>query len=150
MTPVTKKDQTQQKFNENQPCQGSKQKPINERKIKVKITIHGCYTGVYAVNDDTLVQLKDKFFERLNDEITKIGNSREPIIIGDLNSQIRKKERNNVVGKQSEEQTKLKIDDGRVKRGPTRESGHYLLRSNIRFQANQKGQTSPEESNREE
>lgn len=47
--------------------------------------------GIYGVNDDELVHNKDIFFEQLNEEIGKIGTTREIILCGDFNSRIGKK-----------------------------------------------------------
>lgn len=55
---------------------------INERLIKINICLHGCKTtiiGSYGIN--ALIQDKEDFFEQLNEEISKIGTSREIIII---------------------------------------------------------------------
>ena len=49
-----------------------------------KITI----LGVYGINDDSLDNVKEDFFEQLNDEINRIGTSREIIILGELNYRI--------------------------------------------------------------
>ncbi|XP_072160540.1 uncharacterized protein [Bemisia tabaci] len=62
--------------------------PINERIVKMNVTVYGhkiTLLGVYGINDDAPVAAKDQFFELLNDEILKVGTSREVIVIGDLN-----------------------------------------------------------------
>lgn len=51
-----------------------------------KTTIPGCY----AVND-ALINTKEEFFEVLNEELTKIGTSREIILMGDLNSRVERR-----------------------------------------------------------
>jgi len=103
--------------------------PINERLIKINLTIRGrkiTILGVYAVNDDTLANNKDKFFESLHCEINKISGTREIIILGDLNSRTGMKQHNKVVGQYGEptkndngcrlitlcEQNELKITNG--------------------------------------
>nr|XP_018911551.1 PREDICTED: craniofacial development protein 2-like [Bemisia tabaci] len=62
--------------------------PINERIVKMNVTVYGhkiTLLGVYGINDDAPVAAKDQFFELLNDEILKVGTSREVIVLGDLN-----------------------------------------------------------------
>lgn len=79
---------------------------ISERLIKMNLTIRGkkiTIIGVYAVNDDALVNIKDGFFEKLHSEIANIGRSREIIILGDLNSRTGKKQHNKVIGQYGEE-----------------------------------------------
>lgn len=39
--------------------------------------------GVIAINDDAPVQVKENFYDQLNDEIKK-GTSRETILLGDF------------------------------------------------------------------
>lgn len=61
---------------------------IDQRIVKMNLTLHGhkiTLLGVYGVNDDALVAVKDRFFEQLNDEVLKVGAAREVILIGDLN-----------------------------------------------------------------
>lgn len=79
---------------------------INQRFIKMNLTIKGyrvTILGVYGVNNDAIVNIKDDFFEQLNDEITKIGTSREIIILGDLNCRTGRENNNVVVGRHGEE-----------------------------------------------
>ncbi|XP_030752879.1 craniofacial development protein 2-like [Sitophilus oryzae] len=67
----------------------------------MNLSLHGkniTIIGVYAVNDDTLVKDKEKFFEQLSYEISKIGQSREIILTGDLNSRTGKKLHDKIVG----------------------------------------------------
>ncbi|XP_063924682.1 uncharacterized protein LOC135138634 [Zophobas morio] len=64
---------------------------INQRFIKINLTIKGykiTILGVYGINDDSLDNVKEDFFEQLNDEINRIGTSREIIILGELNYRI--------------------------------------------------------------
>ncbi|XP_030747147.1 craniofacial development protein 2-like [Sitophilus oryzae] len=75
--------------------------PVSPRLIKMNLSLHGkniTIIGVYAVNDDTLVKDKEEFFEQLSYEISKIGQSREIILTGDLNSRIGKKLHDKIVG----------------------------------------------------
>lgn len=60
---------------------------------------------VYAVNDDAPVNVKDQFFEKLNDEIVKVGTTRELIVLGNLNGRTGKKQNDKVVGRYGEETT---------------------------------------------
>ncbi|XP_072397944.1 uncharacterized protein [Diabrotica undecimpunctata] len=78
---------------------------INQRLIKMNITIKGsriAILGVYGINEDALVNSKDTFFEQLNDEIIKVGTSREIILLGDFNSRVGWKLNNKVVGTHGE------------------------------------------------
>ncbi|XP_030764659.1 uncharacterized protein LOC115888913 [Sitophilus oryzae] len=48
---------------------------ISERIIKINMTVREnriTIFGVYGINDDSLVNVKDKFFEDLNNEIKKL------------------------------------------------------------------------------
>jgi hypothetical protein len=79
---------------------------INERLIKMNICLHGYKTtiiGVYGINEDALTQNKEEFFEHLNEEISKIGTSREIIIMGDMNSRVGKKDQDKIVGRYGED-----------------------------------------------
>lgn len=79
---------------------------VSERIIKMNLTLRGhriTVMGVYAVNDDTLVHLKDNFFEQLNEEIVKVGKARELVLLGDFNSRVGKRDRDMVVGRYGEE-----------------------------------------------
>lgn len=80
--------------------------PISQRIIKMNLSIHGnklTIIGAYAINDDALVKDKDEFFEQLSYEISKIGTSREIILIGDLNSRTGKKQQDKIVGQFGED-----------------------------------------------
>ncbi|XP_072377771.1 uncharacterized protein [Diabrotica undecimpunctata] len=71
----------------------------------MNITIKGsriAILGVYGINEDALVNSKDTFFEQLNDEIIKVGTSREIILLGDFNSRVGWKLNNKVVGTHGE------------------------------------------------
>lgn len=79
---------------------------INERMIKINICMFGrkvTILGVYAVNDDEPVSVKETFFQQLNDEVLKIGTSRELIILGDLNSRTGRKQNDNIIGRHGED-----------------------------------------------
>jgi len=81
---------------------------ISERIIKMNLALHGhkvTVLGIYAINDDALVTTKENFFEQLNREISKIGNTREIIVLGDMNSRTGKKINDKVVGQHGEETT---------------------------------------------
>jgi len=66
-----------------------------------KITI----IGVYAVNNDAPMQKKEQFYENLSSQITKIGNSKEIILLEDFNGRTGKKRKDNVVGQFGEDTT---------------------------------------------
>lgn len=102
---------------------------INERMIKMNLTLYGqklTILGVYSINDDAIVAKKDQFYEQLNCEIVKVGNTRELIVIGDMNARTGKKQQDKVVGQYGEdvlndngcriiticEQNSLKIQNG--------------------------------------
>ena len=79
---------------------------IDQRMIRMNLNLHGhkiTVLGVYGVNDDASVSAKDQFFEQLNDEIVKIGDTREVIVMGDLNSRIGHRLSSKVVGPFGEE-----------------------------------------------
>jgi len=45
-----------------------------------------CILGIYALSDDEHAVVKEDFFGKLNEVIVEIGNWREIVIAGDLNS----------------------------------------------------------------
>lgn len=64
---------------------------IDENIIRVNMNINQksvTIFGVYAISDDEPYHKKDDFFGKLNEEITKIGNGRELIILGDFNGRV--------------------------------------------------------------
>ena len=78
---------------------------INSRIIKMNLDIWGyrmTILGIYGVNDDATVKIKDDFYEQINDEIRKIGTSREIIVLGDLNGRVGKNT-NNIAGPYGED-----------------------------------------------
>lgn len=80
--------------------------PISERIIKMNLTLNAhkiTILGVYAVNDDALVNQKNEFFEQLHQQITNIGDTREIIILGDMNSRTGSKTRDDVIGQYGEQ-----------------------------------------------
>ena len=58
--------------------------------------------GIHGVNDDATVEIKDDFYEQKNDEIGKIGTSREIIVLGYLNGRVGKNT-NNIAGPYGED-----------------------------------------------
>ncbi|XP_056635532.1 craniofacial development protein 2-like [Diorhabda sublineata] len=81
---------------------------VNQRIIKINIAICGNKTtviGTYGVNEDDTVNNKDDYFECLSEEISKVGTSREVIILGDLNARTGKKIDDQIVGRFGEEVT---------------------------------------------
>ncbi|PSN48016.1 hypothetical protein C0J52_23478 [Blattella germanica] len=84
---------------------------INDRIIKLALSIFGQQTeivGVYAINDDELVEKKEAFFETLSEVLEKGNPNHEVILIGDLNSRVGKDEED-VVGRLGED---TKNDNG--------------------------------------
>jgi len=82
--------------------------PINERIIKMNLILQDrkiTIIGVYAVNDDAPMQKKEEFYENLSSEITKTGNSRKIILLGDFDGRTGKKRKDNVVGQFGEDTT---------------------------------------------
>ena len=74
---------------------------VNPRMIKMNMAVFGhkiTILGVYGVNDDSTVAVKDQFFEELNEEIGKIGSRREIIVLGDLNGRIGRQIKSKIVG----------------------------------------------------
>ena len=61
-----------------------------------------CIVGIYAISDEHAV-VKGDFFGKLNEIIVEIGNWREILIAGNLNSRTGKKVSNLVVGRYGEE-----------------------------------------------
>ncbi|XP_030749701.1 uncharacterized protein LOC115877594 [Sitophilus oryzae] len=85
---------------------------ISERIIKINMTVREnriTIFVVYGINDDSLVNVKDKFFEDLNNEITKVGKTREIIILGDLKCRVGKSTDSQVAGPYGED---TKNDNG--------------------------------------
>lgn len=81
---------------------------ISERIIKMNVTMRGLKLtifGVYAINDDAPVNKRDEFFEQLHRGISSIGNTREVIILGDLNGRTGSKLGDKVVGRFGENVT---------------------------------------------
>ncbi|XP_057663198.1 uncharacterized protein LOC130898146 [Diorhabda carinulata] len=82
---------------------------VNQRIIKINIAICGNKTtviGTYGINEDDTVNNKDDYFECLSEEISKVGTSREVIILGDLNARTGKKiDDQMIVGRFGEEVT---------------------------------------------
>ena len=79
---------------------------VDQRIIRMHLTLHGhkvALLGVYGVNDDAPVNLKDQFFEQLNDEVLRVGRTREVIIMGDLNGRTGRRNGSKVVGPFGEE-----------------------------------------------
>lgn len=79
---------------------------INERIIKMNLNIKNhkiTILGVYAENNEALVNKKDEFFEKLSREISKIGTAREVIVAGDMNARTGKKINNKTVGQFGED-----------------------------------------------
>ena len=79
---------------------------ISPRLIKLNLTLKGhrmVILGVYGINDDSPVNVKEEFFEQLNDEITKIGTSRDIVVLGDLNCRTGRASDSKVIGRYGED-----------------------------------------------
>lgn len=62
---------------------------VNENIIKINTALNNkpaTIWGVYAISNNELCTTNHKFFEKVNNRLMKIGNSRKIIILGDLNS----------------------------------------------------------------
>ena len=74
---------------------------VSPRIIKINLTLHShkvTLIGVYGVNDDAQIAVKDQFFEQLNDEVLQVGTTREVIVIGDLNGRVGNRRDCKIVG----------------------------------------------------
>lgn len=72
---------------------------VDENIIRVNLNINQrpvTVLGIYAISDDEPYARKDDFFAKMNEEITKIGNTRE------INGRVGRKTNNNVVGPHGE------------------------------------------------
>ncbi|KAL3288595.1 hypothetical protein HHI36_003033 [Cryptolaemus montrouzieri] len=73
---------------------------INESLIRMNLTLHNrriTVKGVYNPSDDETVNVKDQFFEKLNDVISEIGNTWVIFLLGNVNRRTSIKLDNNVV-----------------------------------------------------
>ncbi|XP_044766969.1 craniofacial development protein 2-like [Coccinella septempunctata] len=61
--------------------------------------------GVYAPSDDAGTLVKDEFYGKLTNVLTNIENTKEVIILGDLNGRTGKEDNSDVVGKYGESAT---------------------------------------------
>lgn len=80
--------------------------PIDENIIKVNLHIYGrriAVLGVYTISDDEPVAMKDTFFEKLNEVLADIGNTRDVIVLGDFNSRTGRKINDKVIGPYGED-----------------------------------------------
>ena len=104
---------------------------IDDRIMKVVINIFGqiiVIFGVYAINDDATIDIKESFFEKLDEEVGKVNSNHEVIIIGDLNSRVGKLD-DDVVGRFGEE---TKNDNGNRLINLCREQEYVI--ANTKFQ----------------
>ncbi|MBV2145728.1 MAG: hypothetical protein KTM48_03335, partial [Wolbachia endosymbiont of Pissodes strobi] len=74
----------------------------------IRVNLHICgrritVLGIYTISDDEPVAIKDAFFEKLNEVLTDIGDTRDVIMLGDFNSRTGKKINNRVVGPYGED-----------------------------------------------
>lgn len=74
---------------------------IDENIIRINVNINQkpvTILGVYAIYDDETSAIKDAFFDKINEEMIKIGKTRELIVFGDLNSRIGRKTNDVIIG----------------------------------------------------
>lgn len=69
------------------------------RSIRVSSDMKERLKAYYAVNDDEPVIVRDSFLQPLNDEIFKVGTSRELVSLGEFSSRTGMKENNKVEGR---------------------------------------------------
>lgn len=78
---------------------------VDERLLTMDIKIFGrsiVIVAVYAPTDDSALEIKDKFETTLTDVISKIGNRKEIILMGDFNGRTGAKQNDNVIGQYGE------------------------------------------------
>ena len=81
---------------------------INERIIRLNMAWKGyelTIIGIYAPTDDSLVEVKDEFYETLTGLIERVGRRSEIILLGDLNARTGSGINDAVVGSFGEEVT---------------------------------------------
>ena len=82
--------------------------PVNERIITTEIEI-GSKTlviiGAYSPTDDSTVEEKEHFYETLKNEIEKVKNKYEVVLMGDLNARTGQKIGSDIVGQYGEDVT---------------------------------------------
>ncbi|CAH1975795.1 unnamed protein product [Acanthoscelides obtectus] len=80
--------------------------PVDERIITVDMKIKGREIkifGIYAPTDDSDTNTKDKFFDKLSEELDKTKNRQEIVLIGDLNGRVGKALDSKIIGQHGEE-----------------------------------------------
>jgi len=80
--------------------------PIDERIITVDLLIKGRSIkifGIYAPTDDSDMNTKDKFFDKLSEEINKTKSRQEIILLGDLNGRVGRALNNKIIGQHGED-----------------------------------------------
>lgn len=79
---------------------------VNERIIKLNLQMFGekiTVLGVYGVDEGDPWTTKEEFYQKMSEEITKLGNTRELLILGDLNGRVGRKQNDPVIGKYGED-----------------------------------------------
>ncbi|XP_072401086.1 uncharacterized protein [Diabrotica undecimpunctata] len=81
---------------------------INERIIKINLNLKGSkitIIGTYGPNDDARLEEKTKYYEVLDETISQTGQTRETIILGDLNARTDRKINDKTIGPYGENNT---------------------------------------------
>ena len=81
---------------------------INERILKVNLNLKGSritIIGTYGPNDDARVEEKTEYYELLEEIISQIGQTREVIILGDLNARTGTRTNDKIIGPYGENTT---------------------------------------------
>ena len=80
--------------------------PVDERIITVDMLIKGRdikIFGIYAPTDDSDTNTKDTFFDKLSEELNKIKNKQEIILLGDLNGRVGRALDSKIIGRHGED-----------------------------------------------
>ncbi|XP_030749716.1 craniofacial development protein 2-like [Sitophilus oryzae] len=78
---------------------------INERlaTLNLSLKVHRIViVAAYGPNDDATQLIKDAFYDQLNETISRAGNQRETIVMGDLNARVGSNTNSNIVGRHGE------------------------------------------------
>jgi len=78
---------------------------VDEQILTLEISKNGhniVVIGVYAPSEDSSIETKEKFYEKLLKETENINASKEICILGDLNARVGKKDNNAVIGQYGE------------------------------------------------
>lgn len=78
---------------------------INERLATLNLSLKGhriVIIAAYGPNEDDTQPNKDAFYDQLNEILSRTGNQRETMVMGDLNARVGAKTDSNVVGRHGE------------------------------------------------